>query len=80
MYEFEFKCVKEPERDIIFWNPTRMSETIAHLDEWDGYESSIQSIDIDGSIATISFTDNCTHAVRTAIFELDTSSNIAEKL
>lgn len=74
MYDFEFKGADVFRRELLFWNPNRMSETIVMLDGWDGLESSIKSIDIDGSIATITYNGN------TARFELDSNSNIAERL
>lgn len=79
MYEYEFRSAKTPERELIFWNPSRMSETIVHLNEWSGCEGSIQSISIDGSVATISYIDGINN-VHTERYELDTNSNIAEKL
>lgn len=74
MYDFEFKSADGFRRELLFWNPNRMSETIVMLDGWDGFESSIKSIDIDGSIATITYNDNTAH------FELDSNSNIAERI
>lgn len=74
MYDFEFKGADVFRRELLFWNPKRMSETIVMLDGWDGFESSIETIDVDGSVATITFNGN------TACFELDTSSNIAERI
>lgn len=74
MYDFEFKSADGFRRELLFWNPNRMSETIVMLDGWDGFESSIKSIDIAGSIATITYNGNA------ARFELDSSSNIAERL
>lgn len=61
-------------RDLYF-SSTNRNEIIANLHGWTGYDEDIEEIDVDGSIATITFCGG-----QTARFQLETASNVAERL
>lgn len=74
MAEYKYLRSDGTYRELIFWSSERDGGVIARLDDWTGYDDELESIDIEGSTATVVYNGG-----KTAIFELKTGSNIAEK-